>query len=133
MSNIPKQGRILSSDFPDEKFMPKLLYPINSFIEDVKRALNKGLTFKDNMSGDVVTVLLDGVYPLDIKWNLKQYPVAAWIGQCREVSGNHTTITTALYLDWEMTTDGALRINNVAGLSPSVSNKFTAKIVTITG
>lgn len=133
MARLPKQGKILAEEFPEEKFMPKLLSPINDFFADVVSALNKSLTFKENIAGDVITATIDGVYPLDIRWTNKSRPIAAWIGSCREVTGTHTTFTTPLFLDWEMSSMGAFRINKVVGLTATSSVKFTITIVAITG
>lgn len=134
MARLPKQQKILVSDFPDQKsWIPKLLGPINGLIEDVTDALNKNLTFNENMAAEVLTVSIDGTYPLDIRWPNRSYPTAAWIGQCREVSGSHTTITTALYLDWEMSSNRLFRINNIAGLSASVTTPFKVTILAIVG
>lgn len=134
MARLPKVTRINPEDFSEQKFIPKLLEPINSFFSDILSALNKNLTFKENIAGDVITAVVDGNYPLDIQWTGKAKPIAAWIGQCREISGTHTTITTALYLDWEITSGGAFRINNIAGLTgETTDNKFSVTIVAIAG
>ncbi len=133
MARLPKRNKILAEDFPKQDFMPKLLEPINSFSEDMVLALNKGLTFQENMASETLTVTIDGVYPLDLKWTNKSRPIGAWIINCREVSGAHTTFTTALYLDWEMTASGSFRVNNIAGLTASSANKFTTTIIAIVG
>lgn len=133
MARLPDQQKIQAEDFPSEKFMPKLLYPINRFFEEVIRALNKGLTLKENFNGDVITVTIDGTFPLDVRWTQTSPPVAAWIGRCREVSGDHTNFTDPLFLDWEMIQLGQFRINAIPGLTSSVSNKFYVTIIAIAG
>ena len=133
MARLPKQTRILIEDFPDQKFMEKLLPPINGFFEDVSGALNKSLTFKENMAGEVLVATIDGTYPLDLRWTNRNRPIAAWIGSCREVSGAHTTPSVAPYLDWEVALDGSFRINSIVGLTASSTAKFTVTIVAITG
>lgn len=135
MAKLPIQNQILPETFPSEqkKWLPQLLQPINYFIQNVIRALNKNLTFNENFAGDVLTVTIDGTYPLDVRWINNSKPTLAWIGSCREVSGTHATITTALYLDWEMSSVGEFRINKIAGLSASITNPFYVKIVAIVG
>jgi hypothetical protein len=134
MAKLPGQKRILTEDFPDQKkWIPALLGPVNKFFEDITRALNKNITIAENMNGDVLTVTIDGVYPLDIAWKLTSPPVAAFIGQCREVNGAHTTFTNALFLDWEFTAAGTFRINNIAGLTASSTNRYRLIIVTFAG
>lgn len=133
MARLPKQNKILPEDFPKQDFMPKLAEPINRFFEDVILALNKSLTFKENMASETLTVIIDGVYPLNIKWVNKSRATGAWITSCREVSGTHVTFTTPLFLDWEMNTDGSFRINSVVGLTATSANKFVVNIIAITG
>jgi len=135
MARLPTQKRITPENFPDqEDWIPQLLEPLNKFMEDVNRALNNQVTFSENLSAVVKTVPLDGVYPVKFRWDLKSRPTAAWIGQCREQSENHTTLTTSLYLDWEYTQDGQFQINNVAGLSTETpDNKFNLTVIAITG
>ena len=135
MSQLPTQKRITPESFPDqEKWIPKLLEPLNRFMEDVNRALNNQLTVNENMDAVVRTVQLDGTYPVKFKWERKNRPKAAWIGQCREISENHVVFTTALYLDWEYTQDGMFQINDVAGLTgESPTNKFNLTVVAIAG
>lgn len=131
MSKLPRQSKILPSDFPDQKWMPKFLAQLNGFMEDVTRALNKNLTLKENLAAEIMTVSIDGTFPLDVLWANKAYPTAAWIGQCREASGSHTTFTDPLYLDWEMSSRGLFRINNIAGLSASPSAVYSVTIMAV--
>jgi hypothetical protein len=133
VAKLPTFKRILPEQFPDLKWLPEFVAPINKFMSEVQDAMNNKLTFQENMNAEVRTVLLDGTYPIKLKWSKPNKPTAAWIGQAREVSGNHTTITTALYLDWEYTTEGNFQINNVAGLSASPTDKFNLTILIITG
>ncbi len=143
MARLPKQNRILSEDFPKQDFMPKLLEPINQFFQDVISSLNKNLTFKENIAGDVLTVTIDcnqldtGVYypsyPIDLKWINKSRAMAAWIGQCREINGNQVLEGQSLYLNWDMSETGNFRIIEIPGLSTSTAKKFTITIIAITG
>ena len=133
MAKLPTIKKILPEQFPDLKWMPEFSQHINRFMEEVSRALNNQLTFSENMSAVIKTVQLDGIFPVKFSWTLPSKPVAAWIGQCREVTGEHTVIMTALYLDWEFNNDGMFQINGVAGLTPIPTNKFNITIVAITG
>lgn len=104
---------------------------VDGFVTDVYSTLQNGLSIADNFDGKILTVITTGVYPILVAWPNRNKPVVAWIGQCREVEGNHTNITTAPYLDWEMSSDGRFKINNVAGLSASSSNRFQLTIVAL--
>ncbi len=133
MAKLPKQKKILPDQFPKQDFMPELLTPLNSFMDDVTSALNKSLTFKENIAGEVLTVTIDGIYPIDVLWTNKSRPVAAWLGYCRELSGVHTNFTDPLFLDWEMAANDKFRINNITGLAASNTHKYQVVIIAING
>lgn len=113
--------------------MAKIAKPTSGdkFNSDVWSSLDRGLTITDNMDGAILTVITDGTYPILATWPNKNRPTVAWIGQLREVSENHTTLTTAPYLDWEMSADGKFKVNGIAGISPSSSNRFYCRIVAL--
>lgn len=143
MARLPKQSRILSEDFPKQDFMPKLLEPLNQFFQDVISSLNKNLTFKENIAGDVLTVSIDcsslntgvyyPIYPIDLKWTNTSRAMAAWIGQCREINGNQVLQGQSLYLNWSMSETGSFRINEIPGLHTTSATKFQLTIIAITG
>lgn len=133
MARLPTNTKILPEDFPKQDFMPQLLSPINKFFQDTILALNKGLTFQQNMAAEILTVRSEGVYPLDISWPNRSKAIGAWIVNCREVSGTHTNLTTAIYLDWEHKDSTTFRVNNIAGLSATNANQYNITILAITG
>lgn len=131
MAKLPVKRKIQPEDFPDQKWLPNLLAPINQFFSDVFNALNKNLTWTDNIAGEILTVVVDGSFPLDVKWTNISRPSAAWIGYCRETSNNHTAFTNGLFLDWEMPSNNVFRINGIPGITPTNTNKYTVTIVTL--
>lgn len=133
MARLPTQNKILPEDFPKQDFMPQLLAPINKFFQDMILALNKGLTFQQNMAAEILTVNIDGNFPLDVRWVNKSKSIGAWIVNCRETSGSHVTFTTPLYLDWEMKSTDTFKINSIVGLSATSTNVYTVTIIAITG
>lgn len=55
MANLPKITRIRREDLPDAPgWIEKLLYPLNLFMEGVYQALNKNLTYAENLAAKVV-------------------------------------------------------------------------------
>ena len=133
MAKLPTAKKILSESFPQLPWLPELIRPLNSFIESVTAALNQGLTFNENLDALVRNVTLDGTWPVKVAWPKTNKPVACWVGQCRKLNADHTTITTALYLDWEFAADGTLQLNNVAGITPTETSKYVLTLVAITG
>ena len=133
MAKLPQYTRITPENFPKEPWVDRLLTPLNSVLESVTSAFNKNLTFNENVAGSTLTVLIDGTFPVKMLWTNKQRPTAAWIGQVREVSGVHTTLTVAPYLDWEINQAGQFQVNNITGLSASAANKFYVTVIAVIG
>lgn len=129
------QKKILIENLPNDvkKWIPEITEPLNRFMEEVALALNNQITINDNMDAEIKMVVADGQYPIKFKLARKSKPKAAIIGQCREISESHTTITEALYLDWEITADGMFQINNIADLNASATEKFNVTILIFNG
>ncbi len=133
MASLSSIKRILSESFPELKWMPQLLAPLNQFIEEMNRALNNEITVSQNMDGVVKDVVIDGTFPVKFKWTRQSKPRVAWIGGCRELSGTHITFTDPIFLDWEFAGEGFFKINGVPGLTATPTNKFNLTIVALTG
>jgi len=134
MARLPSIKRIVAEDFPSEvqKWVGKLLQPLNSFFESTHAALGKGLTVADNFDGMLKTVEVSG-FPTKFKWERRSPPKALWVVQCRESQGVHTNFTSAPYADWEFTQDGQVSILALTGLSPTASNKYQVTVIVMAG
>ncbi len=119
MPNIAKPGKF------------KDLEAAEKFASDVWSGLDRAITITSNMDGAILSVQTDGTYPLYVAWPNRNLPSVAWVGFCRETSNVHTTVSNAVYVDWEMTADGRFKINTITGISPSASNRFNIKIIAL--
>lgn len=144
MASLSSIKRILAESFPELKWMPQLLAPLNQFIEEINRALNNELTVGQNMNGVVKDVVVDGTYPVRFKWSRASRPRVAWIGAVFPVSGSAVVThvyddtgaverTAAVSLDWEFDGAGFFKINGIHGLAASASDKYTVTIVALAG
>lgn len=135
MAKLPTIKRITEEVFPSDvkKWLPKLLAPLNQFMEQLTNALNKNLTIRENFAGEILEATLDGEYPLNIAYGLKAPPKVAILGSCVEVEGNHSIPLAALYLDWTFSSNGTFQINEVVGLTPSSTAKYRINILILTG
>jgi len=133
MAQIPTLKKILQEAFPELPWMHRLASPINVFIEEVTRALNKRLTFTDNFDGEVREFLDNGEYPVKIAWNRTAKPTACWIGRIRKADGSAAALTAACTLDWYFNESGDIEISNVLGLSSSGTTKYYINIIAVTG
>lgn len=124
MAKLPSIRRILPELFPDVKFMPQLANVLNPFIEQIVRALNKGLNINDNFDGEIRNVVLDGTFPTKISWSRANRPVTILVGKVSQVTGSAVAATSTVGIDWEFTQDNMIQINQVFGISPSPSAKY---------
>lgn len=117
MAKLPEALRIIAKGFPG---LDKVLEPLNKFTRDVSLLLNKRLTVAENMDGDVLTVLVEGSFPISVPWTRKTPPSIVIIGQCRRSVTPHVPLTSPISLDWEFL-NGQIQINGVPGLVTSLS------------
>lgn len=100
----------------------------------VVSAFNNGLTFSENISSAVKSVLVpkgSASFPLYFAWSLKSKPVGLWVVSAHETSGTHTNFTSAISADWEYTADGKVKINGFPGLPTGTDYYVT--VIAITG
>lgn len=134
MAKLPSITKILRENLPKDSWVDVLISPINRFMEQITQALNKQLTFSDNFDGQVFSnVTVDGTYPLTLNWERSVRPVGVWIVQAKPISATHTPFSSALFVDWEFTSDGKINILAIPGLSASVSTKYYINLIAVTG
>jgi hypothetical protein len=133
MARIPPIKRLSLEDFKDQiDWIGRLIQPINDFMSSVAFALNKQITWTDNMNGQVVNldVTINGTndYPIYFKINSATIK-ALWVGNCYEVASSPTVNTNAVYIAWELTGSGQVKINNISGLT--TGKKYRLIILTL--
>lgn len=133
MAKIPTLKKILQENFPDLPWMNRLATPINVFIEEVTRAFNKRLTFKDNFDGEVTEFLDNGEYPIKLSWGRNSKPVGVWVVRIRRVDGAAVSLSNAVTMDWFYNSNGEIEIENMVGLSASGTDKYYINIIAIVG
>lgn len=84
MGALPAIKKFLVDDYPSEsKWIGTLLYPLNLLLNTVYQNLNNGITFAQNMLGQINTLSVNGLNPTtSFQYNFKSQgnPVAVWIG-----------------------------------------------------
>jgi hypothetical protein len=91
VSKILGGKKIILEDFEPEqrKWLPKLISPLNQFMESVYSALQKGLTISENLRAEVYKRTLPaGSSTQSLAWNLNQQPTAVLLGQITDTAGN---------------------------------------------
>jgi len=133
MGLLPPIRRLVVEDFPEQKWIGKLLSPINEFMESVYRNLNRQLTLRENVASDFHTAEVDGTYPLALAWTLKARPISVHVGNTVRSDGASFTITAAVGIRWSFNQSGQLQIDQVVGVTPTSSAKFKLTLLSFTG
>lgn len=129
MAKLPTQKRILREDIKEApSWIEKLLYPINSFMELVYSALNKNITFEDNISSSQKTLTfltlstyssatpkVEGFDPLTFNHNLKYKPSTVILQQIVVSEDLYEVITDPVTIQWQEI-NGVIYITYITGL-----------------
>lgn len=136
MAQVPEFKRLMREDFAEieEEWVDRLIYPINTFNEQVYAALNQALTVGDNVVGvyrdltftTLSTYSTGGWTNQTINWPYRTAPKSVTIGAIHPTDSD-TVIKTAVSLDWKLTSPNVITIRYVAGLANST--KYTATLL----
>ena len=98
MSALPPIKRITKEDLREApNWIDRLLIPLNQFFDSVYGALNRNLTFEENIRCQVQTFqLVAGVAASDnttsFALTLKRVPIGLFVVNKRKVAGNYAAI-----------------------------------------
>lgn len=119
--------RIIKEDFPSDiqKWIDKLLIPLNNAIAQFTFAMNNQLTITDNFLAEIKVIQLRGdQFPYTFNHTLRVKPTIVLIGQFQETSASPPIQTNGVSLQWE--TDGpSITIKTITGLDASRTYNFT--------
>ena len=132
MAKIPTLKKLKPSEFPGLDWMPRFSALYNQFLEETIRALSTQLTFKENFSGDVVTITLEGTFPVKIAQNRTEKPIAVWPGNLQKQDGSDLALASAYSIDWSYA-NGVLQINGTPGLTSTPTDKHKLTLIAVTG
>lgn len=119
MAKVPQYKRLLDGDFPGQSdWIGRLLGPINLYFEQLNTALNKSLTFADNLSAAFKTVELNGQFPVKLSWDLAARPISVVVGSVYRSDGTAFSQPDSVQVLWAFNQQGQLQINDVRGLLP---------------
>lgn len=139
MSRLPEIRRLMVEDFLDQKeWIGALFSPINLFQDGVISALNKGISIRDKVAGDIIRQTATKS-PTDsdiiiLPWNPKLgQPVAIYIGDVKRVDGNPFVAASAFGLQWKYVSSVGIAVTNLLGVTPSNDNKYLITYVIFAG
>lgn len=118
MAFLPPINQIKKEDFPGESWAEKLLWPINRFMTTMYQALNRDLTFRENIRGVVKELTFTNTsanLPIQFQWDLTGVkPTDLWITSVTPQEGSATP-TAAVWVEWSY--DGTIiSISQITGL-----------------
>lgn len=135
MARLPSIKKILREDVKDAPpWIDKLLYVLNRFMEEVYGALNKDLTFVDNIAASTkaLTFTTKSTYPLEfdiqkISNPLKTNPQGVILMRQQNLT-NNLPIKSSIGIDWDII-EGNIRILHVSGLTASTKYQLSLLII----
>ena len=132
MAALPPIRRLTREDFPGAPdWIDRLLYPINSFFDSVYTALNKTLTFADNITSQTEKIVLtagaaatDNTYEFPLRMK-KRPEFMEWNVVKKDV--NYSPIGAAIFIEWQY--DGVnVNITSITGLTNGVQYNITVRL-----
>lgn len=121
---LPSIKKILREDLKGaEDWVNGLIDPLNNFMETVYQALNKNITFTENISSNVkeLVVRTSSAYPtmerIEFLSNLRTRAIGLQVIQAYE-KGTYTPAEGPVYAAW-VEENGTIIIHNITGLEAS--------------
>ena len=134
MAKLPSLKKILREDIKEAPaWIDKLIYVLNKFMEEVYGALNKNITFTENIASDIrsISFLTKSTYPIfdiqKIANPLSTIPMGVILLKAQNVSDNQS-IKSPLGIDWDFN-EGNVRILHISGLEASMKYKLSFLIL----
>jgi hypothetical protein len=131
MAKLPTTKKILREDLKDAPgWIDRLLSPLNSFMDSIYYALDKNITFTENIACTIkkvefTTLPTYGTGNLTDHWqvqrfthNLKNKPFGISLEKVEQKSNTYAVITNPVFIDWSEG-NGIITLNYVTGLEPS--------------
>lgn len=121
MASPPQLKRLVVEDFPADaqKWIGKLVEPLNVFMEEVNAAFSQQIKIVDNFAGSIktITAVVTGGSYVAQKIAYPRRPRAIIVGDIKGTDNLAPTLTAAVSVLWDYTQTGAIQIKNLAGLT----------------
>lgn len=137
MAKLPSIKRILREDLKEApSWVERLIYPLNLFIEQIYSALNKNITFQDNIAAAFkeLTFTTKATYSsndwesISFQSGLRTKVSGVVLLQITPLDGTYSAIFSAAQVSW-YESQGTIIINYVSGLENST--KYQIKLLII--
>lgn len=132
---LPSQKRILREDVKDApNWVNGILDPVNSFMQSVYLALNKNITFSENIASFIREIIYTtpstypaGVENVEFMNSLKTRAIGILVAQVYE-KATYTPAAGPIYVPW-IENNGTLIISTITGLA--ASKTYVVRLIVI--
>lgn len=133
MAKPPEFREIVPQEFKEDEqeLVGKIAEPYNDLVRQTISALNKNLTFGENIDSQIAVHQHIGGQSSTFQYNRSKPPVGMWIIDIRNQSTPNETLTSAPFPQWDVNEKNQIVINNVTGLT--VDNVYQITFLIITG
>ena len=125
MAKFSTIRRLVVEDYPKEvrPWLNKMIYILNPFLEQVYTALVNGLTYRDNVKGQVFSLTISaGETDKLLKWDMNEKPTSVTLAQIALTNGTHPA--NQITMTWLYTQSDQLDVK-FNGLNASNEYKVT--------
>jgi len=122
MAKLPAVKRISRDDVREApEWIERLLYPLNLFMETIYYALNKNVTFEENIlaqrhSFSIKAGATAAANQYVFAVTMARSPKMLLLGKCEEQAAVFTPIGGPVWIDWTYQ-DNTVRIESISGLT----------------
>lgn len=135
MANLPTVRRISREDLRDKnapKWVDQFLRLLNNFFENVYSALNRNLTFGDNIrTQEKAFTITAGATPTDNTFSfvlgLPVAPTGLWVTKAIETSDSSAPVSGAVYAWWRRES-ATVFIDSITGLTNGTQYTITVML-----
>jgi hypothetical protein len=135
MAALPPIKRIMREDVKEApKWIEKIIYPVNLFMDAVYSSLNRNLTFTENITSQVKSLSFETKSSYDgtaANWDdllfIHNLPILAkgcLLLQIQEISDNYNPIENSVFINW-IDINRTITINLITGLTASKKYNIT--------
>jgi hypothetical protein len=134
MAGLPTIRRIMREDFRDAPaWLDRLIYPLNLFLDSVYTALNKNLTFGDNIRAQIKTYQLTaGVASTNNAFTFTTTlarPQGVILLSVIQQGSTYVPLTEAVSIPSWRSSDGVVYIDSVTGLTAGQLYNVTVLVI----
>lgn len=134
VARLPQTKRLDVADYPDkyQDLLLVLLPQLSQFMESVYNAMNKDLSFSDNVNGQLRELrVTGGTVPVSFKTETRGRPRGVWVIDVQPVDGaSGSTVGSPVTVEWEYVPQTSqVRLKAIHGLTSGTKYRLTVAVL----